>query len=326
MIQICALRSVGFIAALSGLLMGLAEAHAQQRFITIGTGGVSGVYYAVGGALCRLMNKERQRTGIRCLVESTGGSTANLQGVRTGDLDFALVQSDVHFNQYSGAGPYANDAYPELRSVFSVHAEPFTVLARKELGVRRFEDFRGKRFNVGNPGSGTRASLDHLLSALGWTLKDFSIASELRADEHGPALCAGRIDGFFHAVGFPSANIQDPTASCGAQLVPLAGPAIEKMLAENRYYAKATIPGGTFAANPQAIETYGVIATVVAPAAMDDDVVYELVRATFENFDEFKRLHPAFARLAPASMVKDGLSAPLHPGAERYYRERGWLR
>jgi len=325
MIRTCAPRCALVLATLCGLAMGLPEAHAQQRFITIGTGGVTGVYYAVGGALCRLMNKERQRTGIRCLVESTGGSTANLQGVRAGDLDFALVQSDVHFNQYSGAGPYANDAYPELRSVFSVHPEPFTVLARKELGVRRFEDFRGKRFNVGNPGSGTRVSFEHLLGALGWTLKDFSAASELRADEHGPALCAGRIDGFFHAVGFPSANIQDPTASCGAKLVPLAGPAIEKLLAENPYYAKATIPGGMFVANPQATETYGVIATLVAPAAMDDDVVYELVRATFENFDEFKRLHPAFTHLEPSAMVKDGLSAPLHPGAERYYRERGWM-
>jgi len=326
MIRTCVFRCAWVIAALCGLAVGLPEARAQQRFITIGTGGVTGVYYAVGGALCRLMNKERQRTGIRCLVESTGGSTANLQGVRAGDLDFALVQSDVHFNQYSGKGPYTWDPYRELRSVFSVHPEPFTVLARKELGVRRFEDFRGKRFNVGNPGSGTRASLEHLLSALGWTLKDFSPALEMRADEHGPALCAGRIDGFFHAVGFPSVNIQDPTASCGAQLVPLAGPAIEKLLAENPYYAKAVIPGGMFAANPQPTETYGVIATVVAPAPMDDDVVYELVRATFENFDEFKRLHPAFGRLEPAAMVKDGLSAPLHPGAERYYRERGWLR
>jgi TRAP transporter TAXI family solute receptor len=318
-------RSVGLSAAICGSTLTLDESIAQQRFITIGTGGVTGVYYAVGGALCRLMNKDRQRTGIRCLVESTGGSAANVQGIRSGDFDFALAQSDVQFDLFSGTGSYARDAYGELRTVFSVHPEPFTVLARKESGVTRFEDFKGKRFNVGNPGSGTRSSMDHLLGALGWTVADFSQAFELRADEHGQALCEGRIDGFFYAVGFPSANIQEPTATCGAQLVPLAGPAIDRLTAENPYYAKATIPGGMFAANPRPTATYGVLATVVTSAAMPDDVVYALVKATFENFDEFKRLHPAFATLKPETMVKDGLSAPLHPGAAKYYRERGWL-
>ncbi len=321
-----ALRSLALTAGVCGLLLFGRDVVAQQRFITIGTGGVTGVYYAVGGALCRLMNKDRQRTGIRCLVESTGGSAANVQSVRAGEFDFALAQSDVQFNYYEGVGPYANDAYRDLRTVFSVHPEPFTVLARKEAGITRFEDFRGKRFNVGSPGSGTRASMDHLLTALGWTLDDFSPAFELRADEHGPALCDGRIDGFFHAVGFPSANIQDPTSTCGAQLVPLTGPAVEKLVAGNPYYAKSTIPGGMFAANPQPTQTYGVLATLVTSAAMPDEVVYELVGAAFENFDEFKRLHPAFARLDRVSMIKDGLSAPLHPGAAKYYRERGWLR
>jgi uncharacterized protein len=324
--MLCGSRWLGLAVAVGVLALGAREAAAQQRFITIGTGGVTGVYYAVGGALCRLMNKERQRTGIRCLVESTAGSTVNAQGVRAGEFDFALAQSDVQFNLFNGTGPYRNEAYRDLRTVFSVHPEPFTVLARKDAEVRRFEDFRGKRFNVGNPGSGTRASIEHLLSALGWSLGDFGPAFELRADEHGPALCEGRIDGFFHAVGFPSANIQDPTASCGAQLVPLTGPAVEKLLSENAYYAKATIPGGMFAANPQPTPTYGVISTVITSATMPDDVVYELVRATFENFEEFKRLHPAFARLDAKAMIKDGLTAPLHPGAEKYYRERGWLR
>lgn len=319
-------RCVRMTIGVCALLLSALQAEAQQRFITIGTGGVTGVYYAVGGALCRLMNKDRQRTGIRCLVESTGGSAANVQGVRAGDLDFALAQSDVQHNLYHGAGAYAGDGYRDLRTVFSVHPEPFTVLARKEAGIKRFEDFRRKRFNVGNPGSGTRASMDHLMAALGWTLKDFSQAFELRADEHGPALCAGRIDGFFHAVGFPSANIQEPTSSCGAQLVPLTGPAIEKLIADNPYYAKATIPGGMFAANPRPTATYGVLATVVTSATMPGEVVYALVRATFENFEEFKRLHPAFARLDTAAMINYGLSAPLHEGAARYYRERGWLK
>lgn len=310
----------------AGPLLAPSPAGAQQRIVSIGTGGVTGVYYAAGGALCRLMNKERFRTGIRCWVESTGGSAANIAALRASGLDFGLAQSDVQFDAYSGKGPYASSPFADLRTVFSVHAEPFTVLARKEAGIARFEDFRGKRFNVGNPGSGTRASMDRLLAALGWTLADFSPAMELRADEHGPALCEGRIDGFFHAVGIPSANIRDPTAVCGARLIPMTGPAIDRLVHDSAYYTRATIPGGMFAANPEATATYGVIATLVTTAAMPDEIVEALMAATFDNFAEFKRLHPAFAELDPVAMATTGHSAPLHAAAEKYYRRKGWIR
>jgi TRAP transporter TAXI family solute receptor len=311
----------------TALLAGGATASAQQKFITIGTGGVTGVYYAVGGAVCRLMNKDRAKTGIRCSVESTGGSAFNINTIRGGELDFGLAQSDVQYTAVKGEGSFKQTgAFGDLRAVYSVHPEPFTVLARKEANIGKFEDFKGKRFNVGNPGSGTRLSMEELLGALNWKASDFSLASELKADEHGPALCDNKIDGFYYGVGHPSANIQDPTTTCGAKLVPLTGPAIDKLVADHPYYAKATIPGGMYSANPNATQTYGVLATMVTSAKVPDDVVYNLVKATFENFDEFKKLHPAFANLDPASMVKDGLSAPLHPGAAKYYKEKGWIK
>lgn len=299
---------------------------AQQKFVTIGTGGVTGVYYAAGGAICRLLNKDRKTHGIRCSVESTGGSAYNVNTIRGGELDFGTTQSDVHYNAYKGVGAFKDaGAYADLRSVFSIHPEPFTVLARKEANATKFEDLKGKRFNVGNPGSGTRASLEELLGALGWKLSDFSLASELKADEHGPALCDNKIDGFFYGVGHPSANIQDPTTTCGAKLVSITGPAVDKLVAANSFYAKATIPGGLYSNNPQPTQTYGVLATLVSSTKVDNETVYQLVKATFENFDEFKKLHPAFANLDPKSMIKDGLSAPLHDGAVKYYKEKGWM-
>jgi TRAP transporter TAXI family solute receptor len=305
---------------------GGAPAVAQQKFITIGTGGVTGVYYAVGGAVCRLVNLDRKTHGLRCSVESTGGSVFNVNTIRAGELDFGMVQSDVQFNAYNGEAQFKDGgAYTELRAVFSVHPEPFTVVARPDAGVTTFEDFKGKRFNVGNPGSGTRASMEELLAAMGWTLGDFSLASELKADEHGPALCDNKIDGFYYAVGHPSANIQDPTTTCGAKLIPLTGPVIDKLVAEHPYYAKATIPGGMYANNPDPTETYGVLATLVTTANTPEEAVYQVVKAVFENFDEFKKLHPAFANLDPQKMIKDGLSAPLHDGAIRYYKEKGWM-
>jgi TRAP transporter TAXI family solute receptor len=201
-----------------------------------------------------------------------------------------------------------------------------TVLVRKEAGVSKFEDLKGKRFNVGNPGSGTRVALEQLLGALGWKLSDFALASELRADEHGPALCDNKIDGFFFTVGHPSANIQDPTTTCGAKLISLRGPAVDKLVRENSYFAKSTIPGGLYIGNPEPTETYGVLATLVTSARMPDNVVYTLVKATFDNFEEFRKLHPALANLKPEEMVKNGLSAPLHAGAAKYYKEKGWLK
>ncbi len=314
-------------ALLAGALgLGPAPALAQQKFITIGTGGVTGVYYAAGGAICRLVNKDRQKHGMRCSVESTGGSVYNINTIRAGELDFGVAQSDWQYHAWHGSKVF-KDAGPmkELRAVFSLHPEPMTVVARKELNARRFEDLKGKRFNVGNPGSGTRASLEELLNALGWKLSDFSLASELKADEHGPALCDNKIDGFFYAVGHPSANIQDPTTTCGAKLVPLTGPAVDKLVQENPYYAKVEIPGGLYNNNPDPVPTYGVLATLVTSSKVPADVVYQVVKAVFENFEEFKRLHPALANLDSKRMIKDGLTAPLHDGAVRYYKEKGWM-
>ena len=303
------------------------SAIAQQKFITIGTGGVTGVYYAAGGAICRLVNKDRAKHGIRCSVESTGGSVFNVNTIKAGELDMGFSQSDVQYNAIKGLGAF-KDAGPwaDERAVFSVHPEPFTILARKEANVKGFADFKGKRFNVGNPGSGTRASLEELLVALGWKLSDFSLASELKADEHGSALCDGKIDGFFYGVGHPSANIQDPTTSCGAKLVSLTGPAIDKLIADKPYYAKATIPGGLYPNNAEATTTYGVLATVVSSSKVPAEMVYQVVKAVFDNFEEFKKLHPALANLKPESMITDGNSAPLHDGAARYYREKGWIK
>jgi TRAP transporter TAXI family solute receptor len=315
------------VLAVLGALAAVPAAHAQQKFITIGTGGVTGVYYAAGGAICRLVNKDRAKHGIRCSVESTGGSVFNINTIKAGELDMGVAQSDVHFNATKGAGQFQKDgAFAELRAVMSLHPEPFTVLARKELNAKAFADFKGKRFNIGNPGSGTQASMLELLGAMGWKTQDFSLASELKADEHGPALCDGKIDGFFYAVGHPSANIQDPTTTCGAKIVPLTGAAIDKLVKEKPYYAKATIPAGLYPNNPQATETYGVLATFVSSSKVPSDMIYQVVRAVFENFDEFKKLHPALASLNAQNMVKDGLSAPLHDGAVKYYKEKGWMK
>jgi hypothetical protein len=231
----------------------------------------------------------------------------------------------VQYQDYNGTGPF-KEADKDLRAVFSVHPEPFTVLARKEANIKQFADFKGKRFNVGNPGSGTLSAMEELLATMNFKMSDFALASQLKADEHGPALCDNKIDGFFYGVGHPSANIQDPTTTCGAKLVSLTGPAVDELVKKHPYYAYATIPGGMYANNPEPTKTYGVLATMVTSSKTPADTVYVITKAVFENFDEFKKLHPAFANLDPKNMIQDGLSAPLHEGAARYYREKGWIK
>lgn len=320
-------RMFGFaLLVAAATVAGPIGAGAEQRLVAIGTGGVTGAYYAVGGAVCRLINKGRETHGIRCSVESTSGSMFNINAIRTGDLNFGMAQSDVQYNALEGKAQFKDGgAFKDLRAVFSVHPEPLTVVVREDAGIAKFEDLRGKRFNVGIPGSGVRASFEELIAAMGWSLADFALASELKADEQGPALCSNQIDGFIYGVGHPSALIQDPTTACGAKLVALIGPVAEKLVADHPFYAIATIPGGMYANNPEPTKTFGVMATLVSAAAVPADVVYLMVKAVFEDFDEFKLLHPAFANLKPEEMVKNGLSAPLHDGAAMYYREKGWI-
>lgn len=319
------LIGLGLALSLGGMVMG-GGANAQQQFVTIGTGGVTGVYYAAGGAICRLMNQTRAEHGFRCSAESTGGSVFNLNAMRQGEFDLGMVQSDWQYHAYNGSSEFESAGpWEELRAVLSVHPEPFTLVARPDAGINSVRDIVGKRINIGNPGSGTQASITVMMEALGITRNDFSLAAELRADEHGPALCDNQIDAFYYAVGHPSANIADPTTTCGAKIVPIEDEAITALVEANPYFAEVSIPGGLYTGNPDDVPTYGVLATLVASTNVSEEAIYHLVKSIFENFDSFRGLHPAFAHLTPEEMVVNGLSAPLHAGAERYYREQGWL-
>lgn len=321
-LSISALAAVGMMTAL-----GSTPAAAQdQTFITIGTGGVTGVYYPTGGAICRLVNKDRKEHGIRCSVESTGGSVYNVNTIRAGELDFGVAQSDVQYNAYNGAAQFADQgAFEKLRAVFSVHPEPFTVVARAELGAKTFEDLKGKRVNVGNPGSGQRATTEVLLDAMGWTMGDFALASELKPAEQSQALCDNNVDAIIYTVGHPNGSIKEATTACDSTLVNVANESVTKLVADNPFYSVATIPGGMYRGTDADTTTFGVRATFVTSADVPEDVVYQVVKAVFENFDDFTKLHPAFANLTKEEMVGASLSAPLHPGAEKYYREVGLI-
>ena len=320
-------RHTLFGAALVATLgLGSTSAAIANSFITIGTGGVTGVYYPTGGAICRLVNKGRKEHGIRCSVESTGGSVYNLNTIRAGELDMGVAQSDWQYHAYHGTDKFAEQGpNKDLRAVFSVHAEPFTVVARKDSGIKTFDDLKGKRVNIGNPGSGQRGTMEVVMNSKGWTNDDFTLVSELKAAEQSQALCDNKIDAMVYVVGHPNGSIKEATTSCDTVLVPVDGPVIDKLVADNPYYRKAVIPGGMYSGTDQDVPTFGVGATFVSSTNTPGDTVYQVVKAVFENFDDFRRLHPAFENLEKAQMIKDGLSAPLHDGAAKYYKEAGLM-
>ncbi|MFW6076540.1 MAG: TAXI family TRAP transporter solute-binding subunit [Hyphomicrobiales bacterium] len=304
---------------------GASEAPAQQEFVTIGTGGVTGVYYPAGGSICRLVNQNRDEHGIRCSAESTGGSVFNVNTIREGELDMGVVQSDVQYNAYNGEEQFADaGAFEELRAVFSLHPEPFTVVARPDSGIESFEDLQGKRVNVGNPGSGQRATVEILMERYEWTMDDFELASELPSREQAAALCDNQVDAILFTVGHPTGSIAEPVATCDAVLVNVTGDIVDQLVEENPYYFHATIPAGMYN-NDEDVQTFGVGATLVSSTNTSADTVYEVVKAVFENFDEFTNLHPAFEVLDKETMATMGLSAPLHDGAQRYFEEAGLL-
>lgn len=314
------------LSLVAGMALASLNVHAEEKFITIGTGGQTGVYYVVGQSICQLVNRDTAKTGVKCNAPSTGASVANLNAIADHQMDMGIAQSDWQYHAYNGSSSFEGKKNEKLRAVFSLHPEPFTLMVRDDSGIKSFDDLKGKRVNVGDPGSGTRATMNVILAAKGWTDKDFKVASELKPAEMASVMCDNNLDAITYNVGHPNGALKEAAASCDSHLVPVTGEAIDKLVADHSYYAKAVIPGGLYKGTDNPVETFGVYATLVTSEDVDADKVYAVVKAVFDNFDRFKRLHPAFANLKQEEMITNALSAPLHEGAVRYYKERGWIK
>lgn len=294
------------------------------EFITIGTGSVTGTYYPTGGAVCRLVNKYKKETKIRCSVESTGGSVYNINTIKNGELDFGIAQSDAVYQGYQGVGKFEGKPVKKLRSVMAIYPELFTLITRKEAGIKNIMDIKGKRINVGNPGSGNESTALMMFDYLGMKKSDLGFAGVLKAGEAPDALRDNKIDGYFYMVGHPTANIKDASNSVNVSITPINGPKIDKLLADNPYFAKADVPAGIYKGVDKPVTTFGVKAVLVTSTDVSEKAVYTVVKSILENFDAFKKLHPAYANITKESLL-DGLSAPQHEGAKKYFKEAGLL-
>ncbi len=296
----------------------------ETSFITVGTGDITGVYYPAGGAICRLLNKERERHGIRCAVESTPGSTYNLKAIRKRELDLAIVQSDWLYHATRGTSVFtAAGADTDLRSLMRLHTEDFTVVVRADSGIQSFEDLKGKRVNLGNPESGQRNTMDLVLGELGWTYRDFKVASELQASEMSEALCSGRLDAFIYTVGHPNTSIGEATTFCDSRLISLPKTLIERFSEKYPFYSAGQIKGGIYKGNPLPVDTFQLSATFVTHRELPDNIARELTKVINENFDQFRSMHPALNYIDKRSTFENaGQLAPIHKAAKRYLSEQ----
>ncbi|MCD9491854.1 TAXI family TRAP transporter solute-binding subunit [Photobacterium phosphoreum] len=319
------MKLLAIISTLGGILCS-SFATAADTFISIGTGGQTGVYYIAGQSICRFVNRTTDTHQIKCNAPTSGGGVANVNGLRSLEYNFGIMQSDHQFKALNGLAPFQDHGkMTDIRAVFSLQSEVFTILAREDSGIHSFEDLKNKRVNLGNPGSGQRDTFEQILAVKNWNSDVFSLVSDLKPAEQAPAMSDNKIDAMSYFVGHPNGAIQEASTTTDTRLIPVTGPEIDALLKEKNYFTKAIIPGGMYRGNPNDTVSIGGKAVLSTNADTDPEMVYQLVKSVFTNIDRFKRLHPAFAELKETDMIKTGLTAPLHNGAIRYYKERGWM-
>ncbi len=319
------LLTAAVLFALTCTLGSAPAAQAKTTFVTIGTGGITGVYYPTGGAIAKMVNNKRKEYGIRATVESTGGSVFNVNAIMSGDLDFGIVQSDRQYQAIHGLAEWEGDPQKDLRAVFSIHPESVTLAAAVDADIKTIKDLKGKRVNIGNPGSGQRQNSIDALDAAGLDYAEDLMAEQVKAAEAPGLLQDGRIDAFFYTVGHPSGAFKEASAGRRkVRFVEVTGPGIDGMIKAKPFYAKSYVPVELYpgAVNESDVMTFGVKATFVTSAKVSEDVVYAITKEVFENFEDFKKLHPAYQVLTKEGML-EGLSAPIHPGAMKYFKEAG---
>ena len=320
-------RTALFFAVLAVFTLIAAPAFAT-RYVTIGTGGVTGVYYPTGGAISKLVNKKRKEYNLRMTVESTGGSVFNINALMNGDLELGVVQSDLQYQALKGIGAWEGRPQTKLRAVFSIHPEIVTIIAAVDSNINSIADFKGKTINIGAPGTGQWVNATDLIIAAGLDLNTDMQTEGIKPAESAKMLQDGRIDAFFYTVGHPNGSIKEAVAGARkVNFVPVDKKLVDKLVAEQPYYAAADIPVSPYAgvANSAPVPSFGVKATICSSADVPDEIIYQITKEVFENLEQLKKLHPALAVLTKKNMLT-GLSAPIHPGALKYYREAGLLK
>ena len=320
-----------FILALALFFGGFSTSFALE--ILLGTSQSGTFDHHTGRAICRMINSLAD--GLECRVKPADEAghadvaVHNLTNIRSGSLDLGIVDSTKQANAFNQSGrfEFTDIRYDNLRSLVSLNSIPFTLISYQGSGIDSFEDLRGKTVNIGNQGSSQREIMNSLMAAKKWSRKEFTLVEQIPTSrsQDSMALCHRNVDAIVRVNVHPNSSIQQVVRLCKAELVSISGPDITQFIEQNPAYQAISIPAGTYASNSGPVATLGVKATLITAEEMDEELVYSIVKTLFENLDRLKRTHPSFALLTPAGMHTDSLTAPLHRGAIKYYREKGWI-
>jgi len=307
-----------------------AVAKSKRVLFNIGTAGITGSFWATGGQVCNLVNKSRkkQKHTLRCTVESTGGSVSNLRALRAGDLDLIFAQSNLEYHSYNGSGPFKKAGpHKDLRFVMSFTTNRLHVVARKDAGIKKMADLKGKRVNTGNPGSGTETTAYMVFKYFGIDpKKDLALDSKLPSREQSKALCDGKIDAFLYPTAVPVATIEEAANTCDVNIVSLEGPELDKILADRDYFGRVKIPAGSYRGHDKDIVTFGYAAALLTTKDLPEEIGYHLTKAVMNGFEKIKKTAPMFSLMERKSSATFGKHVPYHPGAEKYYKESGLVK
>ncbi len=294
------------------------------QFITIGTGGMGGTYYPTGRAICKIVNKVKKDSGIRCSMESTGGSVYNINHIKTEDLELGIAQSDTTYQAYYGQGKFKNKPYNQLRSVIAIYPELLAFITKKDNGINSMKDMASRNINIDSPGSGTRVTTEVVMDAFGIDKSSLKLVSELKSSEASNMLIEGKIDGYFGVFGHPASNIREISKVLDIDIVPIIGDTVDMLVDKYPYYAKGKISGAFYKGVISDVTSIGVKAVLITSTDIDENTIYIITKAILDNFDEFKKQHPAYKTITKESLL-EGLAIPQHKGAIRAFKETDLL-
>ncbi len=294
------------------------------QFVTIGTGGMGGTYYPTGKAVCKIINKVKKESGVRCSMKSTGGSVYNINHIRTEDLELGIAQSDTAYQAYYGQGKFKEKAYTALRSVIAIYPELLAFVTKKGNGINSMKDMVSRNINIDAPGSGTRMTTEIVMDAFGIKQSSLKFISEVKNSEASNMLEEGKIDGYFGVFGHPTSNIRNISNRIDINIVPIIGKAVDMLVDKYPYYAKGKISGSFYKGVVSDVKSIGVKAVLVTSTNMTENTIYVITKVILDNFEEFKKQHPAYKTITKESLL-EGLAIPQHKGAIKAFKEKGLL-
>ncbi|CCO08373.1 TAXI family TRAP transporter solute-binding subunit [Desulforamulus hydrothermalis] len=322
------LTLMALIAMLTLLVTGCAKSGGQKadqaaektekKFINIATGGTAGVYYPLGGAIAEILNKNLP--GVNATAQSTGASVANINLLTQGSVQLAFVQNDIAYYAANGTEMFKDKKVEGLRCLAAVYPETVQIVTLDKTGIKSIADLKGKRVAVGAAGSSVTANAQHVLESYGITFADIK-PQYLSFSEAANGLKDGNIDAAFVTAGFPTAAIQDISAQHKVVLLSVADDKAEQLTKKYPFYTKVVIPAGTYPNQDKDVTSLGAKAMLVVSDKMDEQTAYDITKAVFTHLDQLQAAHNVGKHISKDT-AKEGISIPMHPGAEKFFNEK----